>query len=384
MTHAIERGAERESRFAILFLDLDHFKNINDSMGHEYGDVLLQHVAERLEKLTRDSDTVARLGGDEFIVMVDDIADLDQPAVLAERIIESFRNPFIVRDQIFHMGTSIGIAVFPDNGDECSTLMRNADTAMYRAKEEGRLRYCRFTDALNERIANKIRLETDLRMAIEANEFLVYYQPKMNLSSGEIEGFEALVRWNNDGKLISPADFVPLAEETGLILPLDRIVMKRAFVDIRDLNVGRDRPYCVAVNASAKALQHRLFPDEVMMLMKQIGVRPEWVEIEITETEVMKDIDACLDVINRLSGMGLSIALDDFGTGYSSLSQLSRIPVNTLKIDRSFVMTIGGSNGTSISSHCGFQEENPKIAKLIPTQKKMPQENISRLFFVFF
>lgn len=349
MSGAIERGNASSKRFALLFLDLDHFKNINDSLGHDYGDVLLQHVAERLEKLTRDSDTVARLGGDEFIIMAEDVDDANQPGMLAERIIDSFKNPFIVRDQIFHIGTSIGIAVFPEDGEECSTLMRNADTAMYRAKEEGRLRYCHFTTSLNERIANQIRLENDLRMAVEANEFEVWYQPKVSFETGETEGFEALVRWNNGGVIISPMEFIPLAEQTGLILPIDRIVMKRAFVDIRDLNAGRQRPLRVAVNASAKALQHRLFPDEVMMLMKQIGVDPSWIEIEITETEIMKDLDACLDVINRLSGVGISIALDDFGTGYSSLSQLSRIPVKTLKIDRSFVMTIdNGKNETSI------------------------------------
>jgi diguanylate cyclase (GGDEF)-like protein/PAS domain S-box-containing protein len=349
MNRSIAHSFESGEHLALLFLDLDHFKNVNDSMGHEYGDVLLQHVAERLEKLTRDSDTVSRLGGDEFIIMIENADGRDQPALLAERIIDSFRNPFLVKDQILHIGASIGIAMFPEDGDESSILMRNADTAMYRAKEDGRLRYCHFTNSLNERLTSHIRMESDLRMAIESNEFEVYYQPKVSFSTGDVEGFEALVRWNNGGKMICPVEFIPLAEETGLILPLDRIVMRRAFMDICALNRSRKKPYHVAVNASAKALQERTFPDEVKNLMTALGVRPEWLEIEITETAVMKDIDACIDVIRCLSDMGISIALDDFGTGYSSLSQLSRIPVNTLKIDRSFVMTIdSGKNGVSI------------------------------------
>ena len=349
MGRTVERSTANNIRFAILFLDLDHFKNINDSMGHEYGDILLQHVAERLEKLTRVSDTISRLGGDEFIVMIEDITDDNQPGMLSDRIIDSFKNPFIVKNQIFHVGTSVGIAIFPDDGNEPSVLMRNADTAMYQAKEQGRLRYCYFTRSLNERLAVRIRMENELRMAIETNEFEVHYQPKMNIKTGAVNGFEALVRWNNNGKLIAPIEFIPLAEETGLILSLDRIVMQQTFKDIQLMNASREKPYVVALNASAKALQQKRFPEEVADMLESTGMKPEWVEIEITETDVMKDIDACLNVIRRLSEMGISIALDDFGTGYSSLSQLSRIPVNTLKIDRSFVITIdNGKNETSI------------------------------------
>lgn len=340
MHKAIARNRTSGFKMALLFLDLDHFKNINDSLGHEYGDILLQHVAERLEKLLRVSDTVARLGGDEFIVMIEDVADDDQPGHLAERIISCFKDPYVIKDQIFHVGTSIGIALFPDDGDEVGVLLRNADTAMYMAKEEGRLRYRHFTSSLNERVAKRLNLETELRMAITMDQFEVHYQPKYNCVKGRIDGVEGLARWRKDGKLVSPLGFIPLAEETGLIIPLDRIILEKACREMAELNTGREVPVKLALNSSAKALLKKKFPDELKTVLDKTGMKPEWFELEITETEMMKDLDATLDVIKRTAALGISIALDDFGTGYSSLSQLSRIPVNTLKIDRSFVIKI--------------------------------------------
>ncbi|MGL4369871.1 MAG: putative bifunctional diguanylate cyclase/phosphodiesterase, partial [Spirochaetota bacterium] len=343
------------------------------SLGHEYGDTLLQHVAERLEKLTRVTDTVSRLGGDEFIILLDDIKEENQPAHLAERIITSFGNPFVISDQIFHMGTSIGIALYPVDGTDSVTLIRNADTAMYKAKEEGRQRYRHFTNALNERVAKRLRVETDLRIAIVANQFEVFYQPKLDLASGKITGFEGLARWRKNGIIIPPADFIPLAEETGLIPSLDRIMLELGCTEIAHMNLSGGTVLKLAMNASAQTIRKKSYPDEIKEVFLRSGMKPEWMEIEITESDVMKDLDESITVINRIVDMGISIAIDDFGIGYSSLSQLSRIPADTLKIDKSFVDMIDGCDSVSIieTIHAMARDRHMKtVAEGVETEKQ--------------
>lgn len=342
MERAIERYKDRKPplHFSILYLDLDNFKNINDSLGHEYGDVLLQHAAERLQKLVRVSDTVARLGGDEFVIMIEDIENREQPEGLARRIINSFSDPFVIIDQIIHIGTSIGITFYPDDGNDIGELIKNADTAMYRAKNDGKLRYQIFTQSLNDAASKRQRIECDLRMAIAMGHFEVHYQPKIRLSDSQVEGFEGLTRWKFQDNLINPDDFIPLAEETGLILELDRLIMEKSFIEITELNKATNNNYRLALNSSAKAFHKNKFPDDIKMLMNKTGMLPEWLEIEITETDLMQDIDSCIGVLKRIADMGISIAMDDFGTGYSSLSQLTHIPLNVLKIDKSFIIKI--------------------------------------------
>lgn len=344
MNRAIEHNREAGKKFAILFLDLDRFKNINDSMGHEYGDILLQHVSERLEKLARISDTIARLGGDEFIIMIEDFDDDNHPAVLADRIIESFKNPFVIKGQMFYVGTSIGIAIYPEDGTECGILMRNADTAMYRAKEDGRLRYSHFTSSLNERVSSRIRLENELRMALMRDEFDVYFQPILNVSTGLIDRFEALVRWNREGKMVSPIEFIPVAEETGLVTGIDRIVIEKAFKEIKIMNKNRETPYTVALNISLKTVRRSDFIDQLKSLLRDLGVDTGWFTIEISGSDYQEDPDTCDEVIMKMHEIGVFVSLDNFGSGHFSMNHIADSKVASVKIERCYIRNIDNGN----------------------------------------
>jgi diguanylate cyclase (GGDEF)-like protein/PAS domain S-box-containing protein len=344
MRRAIERNKEIRKKFAILFLDLDRFKNINDSMGHEYGDILLQHVSERLEKLARISDTIARLGGDEFIIMLEDFDDDNHPAILAERIIESFKNPFVIRGQMFNIGTSIGISIYPEDGTECGILMRNADIAMYRAKDEGRLRYCHFTSSLNERVSSRVRLENELRIALVRKEFDVYFQPILNLSEGIIDRFEALVRWNHDGKMVSPCEFIPVAEETGIVAGIDLIVMEKAFQKIKILNKNREIPYSVALNISMKTIMSDDFIEILKSSIENSDISNRWFSVEISLKDYLDEPAACDTVIKKMNEIGVSLSLDDFGSGHFSITHILDSKITSVKIDRSFIRNIDNGN----------------------------------------
>lgn len=334
---AIARASRENLRFAVIFLDLDNFKNINDSLGHAVGDILLREAAERLRHVARSVDTVARLGGDEFIILVEDMTDEKPAASLARRILDSFKKPFNIKENDLHVGTSIGIAIFPEDGEDTGVLIRNADTAMYRAKENGRENFAMFTTSLNESVARRLKLENELRRAIELTEFEVHYQPKMEIKTGSISGMEGLVRWKHNGGLVSPDDFIPLAEETGLIVEMDKIVMDIAFREIGELINAGMLSLKLALNCSARALHMKELPCIISSALTKHNIKPEWFELEITETSLMKNFSESLEILFTLLELGISISLDDFGTGYSSLAQLKNLPISSIKIDRSFI-----------------------------------------------
>ncbi len=333
---AIERARRRGSAAALVFLDLDRFKIINDSLGHAEGDRLLQEVARRLKAVARGEDVVARLGGDEFVILLEDVNDSRVPADVALRIIKAIGRAFELGETSVRIGASVGIALFPGDGDDAETLLRNADTAMYRAKEEGRNTFRLFTPELNAKVARRLSLESELRHDVEARSLSVRYQPQVSLASGLTYGFEALVRWKNRaGAIICPDEFIPLAEETGIVVEIDRTVMNLALGETATiLNSSATR---LALNCSARGLLHKDLPDCVRRFLADSGVGPEHLEIEVTESALMHDVEAGVAVLGKLADMGISIALDDFGTGYSSLSQLKRLPLDTIKIDRSFI-----------------------------------------------
>jgi len=334
---AIAHATRENRKFGVMFLDLDNFKNVNDSLGHAVGDILLKEASERLRHVARSDDTVARLGGDEFIILIENMNDEKPAASLAQRILDSFKKPFMIKENHLHVGTSIGIAIFPEDGEDTDVLIRNADTAMYRAKETGRDNFTMFTTSLNESVARRLRLENDLRRAIEDAKFEVHYQPKMEIKTGNVAGMEGLVRWRHNGGLVSPDDFIPLAEETGLIIDMDKIVMDLAFREIGELINSGILSLKLSLNCSARALHMKTLPDMVSAALSKHNINPEWFELEITETSIMKNFEQSISSLFQLLEIGISLSLDDFGTGYSSLARLKNLPLNSIKIDRSFI-----------------------------------------------
>jgi len=338
LTVALAQARRAKRMLAVMFLDLDHFKVVNDTAGHEGGDKLLLSVARRLGGLVREGDTVARVGGDEFAILSSEIAHVEDAPEVAERILEGLRRPWVVQGQEFHVSTSIGIAMYPSDGDDAESLLRNADTAMYRAKERGRDNYQLFTPAMNATIAERLAVEGSLRRGLERGEFVVHYQPQVNLRSGQVVGTEALVRWQHpDRGLVPPAEFIPVAEDTGLIVPLGEWVLRTACAQNRAWQEDGLPPLRVAVNLSARQFQQRNLIDMVAQVLEDTGMDPHCLQLEITEDVAMQDVDITIAVLRSLRAMGVEIAMDDFGTGYSSLSYLKRLPVSAVKIDRSFV-----------------------------------------------
>jgi diguanylate cyclase (GGDEF)-like protein/PAS domain S-box-containing protein len=336
--HAIEVGRRDERRVALMFLDLDRFKVVNDSLGHDVGDLLLKQVAERLRGLLRRSDTVARLGGDEFIVVLSDIGSPGEVAEVADKIILSLVEPMTLKDHEVHIGASIGITIFPQDGDDVTSLMKGADTAMYQAKAAGRNTFRFFDPSMNGQAVERLNLEAALRRALDYDEFELFYQPKIDLRSGRTAGAEALIRWHSPERgLVSPGLFIPLAEETGLISRIGDWVLEEA---CRQLVLWRERglaPVSVAVNVSGLQFLDPGFADKVAGLLTGHQLDPALLELELTESSVMSEPERAIAQLTLLSEMGVAVSIDDFGTGYSSLSYLKRLPVNTIKIDRSFV-----------------------------------------------
>lgn len=342
LEHAIVRASRQKDNLAVLFIDLDDFKIINDSLGHRVGDQLLVLVSERLRTCVRPQDTVARLGGDEFTVLLEDIATVNDAARTAERILEELRLPFAVEGHRLHTSSSIGIAPNTDNGSNQRTdLLRAADTAMYRAKEGGKGRYEVFEESMRDRILERLRIEDDLRRALEREELTIRYQPKIDLQSGGIFGFEALLRWQHPERgLLSPRDFMPVAEETGLILPIGRWVLMESCRQVQMWleQIPDGTPLVACVNVSVKQLQQTDFVADVL---KETRFDPERLVLEITEDAVMEDAITAIKTLEKLKTLGLKLAIDDFGTGHSSLSCLRRLPVDFLKIDQSFIERLG-------------------------------------------
>jgi len=337
---AIARAHRRDGKIAVLFLDLDRFKNVNDSLGHAIGDLLLTAVAERLTHCLRDEDTAARLGGDEFIISLPDVADAGEAARVAARILAELAKPFTIADHQLHADGSIGIALYPADGDSAETLMRNADTAMYHAKESGRANYQFFSAQMTERVSRRLSTETDLRRALEHGEFALHYQPLIDLGASRVSGAEALLRWpQNEHRLMSPAEFIPIAEDTGLIIPLGEWVLLEACSQAQAWQ-ARHPGLRIAVNLSARQFRQKDLIGMIERVLGETGLAPTLLELELTESMLMHHAEETVGILTRLDEMGVRLAIDDFGTGYSSLSYLKRFPIHSLKVDRSFVRDI--------------------------------------------
>lgn len=343
LDQAINRAKIEKHIFGVLFIDLDNFKKINDSMGHAAGDEVLKDVAGRLTSSSREADTVARLSGDEFAVIVEKIEFEQEAGIIALRTKEMFAKPFIQSGEELFLSVSIGIALYPANGKTAEEILKNADMAMYQVKKLGKDGLHYFTESLNEAAQKRLNLEKNLRRAVTNDEFVVYYQPKVDFQTGKITGMEALVRWiQPDGTIVSPADFIPVAEETGMIIPIGKTVFKKACRQAVKLQKITDTPIRVAVNLSARQFQQKGVINMVKSILKSTGMEPSQLEIEITESMVMTDMETAIETMNAFSDMGIHISIDDFGTGYSSLGYLKRFPIDSLKIDQSFVRDIVG------------------------------------------
>jgi diguanylate cyclase (GGDEF)-like protein/PAS domain S-box-containing protein len=335
--HAIQRAKREDKQVALLFLDLDRFKNVNDSLGHPVGDRLLQAVAERLGHLVRSEDTIARLGGDEFTILLESTGDRDTIARVAAKVVEGLSRPFAVDEHMLHIGTSVGISVYPDDGIDVTTLIKHADTAMYQAKAAGRSNFHFYAEGLSSHAIEKVRLEAKLHRAVSGDEFLLHYQPQFN-RDGEIVGIEALLRWDDpDSGLVPPGDFIPLAEETGLIVIIGEWVLRTACATMRQWLDSGAPDMRMSVNLSGPQITRGDIAQTVADVLEQTGLPARHLELEVTETFVMDNADNAFDVLQRLRQLGVRIAIDDFGTGHSSLANLKRLPVDTLKIDRAFV-----------------------------------------------
>ena len=334
--------ADRSGRVAaVMLLDLDRFKFINDTLGHEAGDMLLKGVAERLTTCVRHGDTVARLGGDEFTVLLANVAQVDDVAFVTKKILEGFAQPFLIAGRELFVSPSIGITLYPHDDRDIDNLLKNADAAMYHAKESGRNTFQFFTAELNERASQRLEMETALRHALERNEFLLHYQPLMDLKTGQLKGVEALLRWQHPQRgLVPPLDFIPLAEETGLIVPIGEWVLRTACAQAMAWHAAGFCGLQMAVNISSRQFQQHNLAALVTTVLNETGLEPQCFNLELTESVLMRNVDAAIVAMGELDAAGVGFSIDDFGTGYSSLSYLKRFPIDILKIDRSFVRDI--------------------------------------------
>lgn len=342
LTLEIAHAKRNKQMLAVLFLDLDRFKLVNDTLGHGLGDQLLKIIAMRLVGYVREDDTVARLGGDEFTVLLPEILQAENAVKVARKILQAVREPVHIDVHELYISTSIGIALYPSDGEDAESLLKNADTAMYRAKENGKNNYQLYTPAMNAKAFERLAIENGLRRALDRNEFVVYYQPKVNINTGKIIGMEALVRWQVPERgLIPPGDFIPLAEDTGLIVPIGEWVLHTACAQNKAWQDAGYPPLRVAVNLSARQFQLQNLVEVVSRVLKETGLEPCWLELEITESVAMQNAEYTVKMLYELKDMGIQLAIDDFGTGYSSLNYLKRFPISKLKIDKSFVSEIG-------------------------------------------
>jgi len=338
ISQAIASAPRKTKHLAVLFLDLDGFKHINDSLGHPTGDSLLRSVARRLVECVRASDTVSRQGGDEFVVLLSEGAHWVDAAIVARRMLRAVAESHSIDQRDLHITTSIGVSVYPDDGEDAETLVKNADTAMYQAKENGRQSYQFFTPAMNVRAVERQSIEEGLRRALERQEFVLHYQPQIDLRTGAISGAEALIRWMHPTRgLISPAEFIPIAEDCGLILPIDQWVLREACKQAGAWVEAGLPVVTMAVNVSATELRNENFLDGLFAILGETGLDPRSLEVELTESVLMKHAESTALILQALRGEGVKVAVDDFGTGYSSLSYLGKFAVDALKIDQSFV-----------------------------------------------
>ncbi|MBF0465960.1 MAG: EAL domain-containing protein [Nitrospirae bacterium] len=341
LSHTLGHSRRYNQMFALLFIDLDGFKHINDTLGHDMGDLLLKQTAKKLPNCVRDTDTVAHVGGDEFVIILPFIKKVQDAAFVAEKIIETLSEPFLLDGHDCFVGASIGISIYPSDGDDIDTLLKNSDIAMYQAKERGRSNYQFFNTEMNSRALRRLKLENNLRKALERNEFVLYYQPKINLTTGKVCAAEALIRWLNPKHgIISPVEFIPLAEETGLIIPIGEWVLRTACKESIAWQRAGYPPIVIAVNLSVKQFRAENLIKTIEDILEETQLSPELLELELTESIVMEDAEKAIKVLRNVRDKGIHVAIDDFGMGYSSLSYLKRFPICRLKIDRSFVRDI--------------------------------------------
>jgi len=320
-----------------MFIDLDNFKTINDTLGHDYGDILLKEVSKKLKDILRIEDVVSRLGGDEFTVILDPIEDNTFPSIVAQKIIDELSKPIRLKDEMGYIGSSIGIAIYPDDANDIDTLIKFADMAMYRAKESGKNAYRYFTIEMDEEAREKMELTNDLRNAVLNNQLKLYYQPIVDVNQNQIALFEALVRWEHPKYgLISPDNFISLAEEGGFMVKIGRWILKEACQQIKKIE-NRGYDIKIAVNISSKQLTQNHLEQTTKEVVKQSGINPSHLELEVTEGFLMENIKKVEQTLSNLKKIGIGIAIDDFGTGYSSLSRLKSLPISKLKIDKSFI-----------------------------------------------
>ena len=339
LSKAISYARRNHSLLAVFFIDLDNFKNINDSLGHDKGDLLLVSVAQRILVEIRDEDTLSRLGGDEFILLTENVEDETAISVLAGRILESFKKPFEIDSRPVYISASIGISVFPQDGSTIQELVKNADIAMYQAKGEGRNKYMMFTQEMNERLRMHVRIENDIRASLKQHDFVVFYQPKVNASSEMPSSFEALIRWETEGQRIGPDVFIPVAEKSNLIDDLTLYMLEEVCIFLNQLKAkGLQVP--VSINISPKTFTNASVVDKINEILARFKVDHRLIEFEITETTAMTDVEHTLEIMHQFRDRGYHFSIDDFGTGYSSLAYLNVMPLSTLKIDKQFIWEV--------------------------------------------
>lgn len=341
-------GSVERKPFAFLFLDLDFFKNINDAFGHSFGDQVIQDVAKRFKETLKEEDFIARVGGDEFVILTHDVDHVKELCVTLALAIEK---PFCVKGETFSLGTSIGITLFPDDDENFEALFKNADTAMYVAKGQGKNRYVFYTPDMGDKAVESIKMDMEIKRALEEDEFILHYQPQFDLKTGRVVGAEALVRWEDPKKgMISPGDFIPRAEETRLMIPLGNVVMKKALYQMKqwqDRNLFKGK---MAINISSVQFEEDDFIETLTSVVADVGIEAKYVELEVTESAIMKNEARFITTLQELRELGFSISIDDFGTGYSSLNYIKKLPIDTLKIDRTFVKdTPHDQNDTAIA-----------------------------------
>ncbi len=330
-----------EEVIAVMDIDIDNFKIINDTLGHSYGDELLIDVTHRLKQATDENDYLARIGGDEFCIISQNIEDIGDYEAKIKKIQKVFDYPFVLSMKEYFVTVSIGITMAPKDGKTTPALVKNADSAMYAAKENGKNTYHYFDESINEKLMEKIQIQSELRKAIENQEFVLFYQPQIDLKSDRIVGFEALIRWNHPTKgVVMPAEFIRLAEDTGLIVPIGNWVLKEACSQLKEWEERGFHELVIAVNISVRQFKDKEFVNMVKDIIKETGINPWQIELEITESIALDDIEYTVETIKKLKELGVAFSLDDFGTGYCSMNYLKRLPVNNLKIDKSFLDTV--------------------------------------------
>ncbi|MCL1118966.1 putative bifunctional diguanylate cyclase/phosphodiesterase [Shewanella seohaensis] len=340
----IQRSRVHKSSFALMFIDLDRFKNINDSLGHALGDQFLARIARILERVVGDKGSVSRLGGDEFVILADSVHSPDQAADFVDKLLVQLNVPIQLNEHAIHPAASIGISIYPEDGNSAEDLIRHADIAMYSAKAAGSNQWAFFKQQMTERAAVRLRTEASLHDALKNNEFLLYFQPKLDLQTGKITACEALIRWQKDGRLISPISFIPVAEETGIIIPIGRWVIEQSCRVLRDWQKKYNYAIPIAINVASQQFADASLVSDIKQMALRYQIQPELLEIEITETSLMNDIELAINKLEQLKSAGFGIAVDDFGTGYSSLSYLRHLPITTMKIDRCFVSDLPGDS----------------------------------------